>query len=612
MKKNISWRSLAVLVALFLHCSTSVSSSTASAEMSRPKSKKISRKTSAAMTLDQVSTASAKESYNSNAFDLLAHAIRPIMAAQDQDSIDPSTVTYSTKQVMAAFESLARAQQTLKALDGISHEAYQRTHTASQVDESVRGRARRSAARASASADGLFACELCEFMEQSSSDRGTTENGRMANDDAEGEGSDLSALEASLEEWKTAVLDGRKVLYNSTREITLDDDSNNAITLNLLILYEPNYRGGAGIYHGGIQDAAAKHQIQGGRFLVLISDSAADNLELTLRLLHKDSVPVSLPADSTEEVAYVHPQLYQAAGQVLERLESLLNQTSTTSPGTTAIHFVGRSLAGGVASIAATILDGKLPMPPKTSTRKRRSQKVKQLDMEEASLLCGYARRRTSAVTLGAPPCISANVHTECITSILYGDDVVCRTTKQSLNRFLKRVRKTCERGKGGLVGRQLSRMTDTLSLAATSLKKQRQATSSTSSSMLCVPGRAFLVRPRRLEDHCSMHEVGQYMKQKREALRAAVLWQLDDVVLSKSLWKHHQLDSYIHGLARVQLRGAGETDEEAVEDEMDADRGLLTQVTTGSEHNFDEGEEQQHGDKDERQVEADDEDEDV
>ena len=71
----------------------------------------------------------------------------------------------------------------------------------------------------------------------------------------------------------------------------------------------------------------------------------------------------------------------------------------------------------------------------------------------------------------------------------------------------------------------------------------------------LVVPGQAFLVRPRRLGGVCSMHEIGS-TKGGREALRAAVFWQLHDVLLSRSLWKHHQLESYIHGLDRVQLRG--------------------------------------------------------
>jgi hypothetical protein len=70
----------------------------------------------------------------------------------------------------------------------------------------------------------------------------------------------------------------------------------------------------------------------------------------------------------------------------------------------------------------------------------------------------------------------------------------------------------------------------------------------------LVVPGQAFLIRPRRLGGICSMHEVGG-LKGGREALRANVLWQLNDVLLSKSLWKHHQLESYIQGLDKVQLR---------------------------------------------------------
>lgn len=75
----------------------------------------------------------------------------------------------------------------------------------------------------------------------------------------------------------------------------------------------------------------------------------------------------------------------------------------------------------------------------------------------------------------------------------------------------------------------------------------------------LVVPGQAFLIRPRRLGGVCSMHEVGG-LKGGREALRAAVLWQLNDVLLSNSLWKHHQLADYINGLDKVHLRGAEHT----------------------------------------------------
>ena len=39
-----------------------------------------------------------------------------------------------------------------------------------------------------------------------------------------------------------------------------------------------------------------------------------------------------------------------------------------------------------------------------------------------------------------------------------------------------------------------------------------------------------------------------------REAIRAAVLWQMGDILLSNSFWMHHGLEAYIHGLDRVQL----------------------------------------------------------
>jgi hypothetical protein len=44
------------------------------------------------------------------------------------------------------------------------------------------------------------------------------------------------------------------------------------------------------------------------------------------------------------------------------------------------------------------------------------------------------------------------------------------------------------------------------------------------------------------------------------------VLWQLNDVLLSRSLWKHHSLDSYTTSLDKVQLRTI---DDEYYEEEV-------------------------------------------
>ena len=108
--------------------------------------------------------------------------------------------------------------------------------------------------------------------------------------------------------------------------------------------------------------------------------------------------------------------------------------------------------------------------------------------------------------------------------------------------------------------------MTDAVSLTVSSLKTHAHG-SEGEELRLGVPGRAFLLRPRRYGGFCRIHEVGNRLKGGREALRAQVLWQLDDVLLSKSLWKHHQLDSYIHGLDRAHLRGFSEDASEGEEE---------------------------------------------
>ena len=65
--------------------------------------------------------------------------------------------------------------------------------------------------------------------------------------------------------------------------------------------------------------------------------------------------------------------------------------------------------------------------------------------------------------------------------------------------------------------------------------------------------GTKYLVKPRRLGGVCSLHNVGEVSG--TEAIRASVLWQLDDILLSKSMWVHHNLLSYIKAIDRIKLR---------------------------------------------------------
>jgi hypothetical protein len=158
--------------------------------------------------------------------------------------------------------------------------------------------------------------------------------------------------------------------------------------------------------------------------------------------------------------------------------------------------------------------------------------------------LNGSGRDRTSALCLGPPPCISSNVNTPFITSIIHGDDVVCRTSRDTIDSLCDRTRRTI---KGGILGRSVGWMSQAVKLTVSGL-------TSSSSSRLVIPGKVYLVRPRRIGGgSSSIHEVDG---QGGNTLRATLLWQLNDILLSKSLWSHHRLDTYIRSLDRVSLKG--------------------------------------------------------
>mmetsp|Transcript_25909 Transcript_25909/g.39803 ORF Transcript_25909/g.39803 Transcript_25909/m.39803 type:complete len:556 (-) Transcript_25909:1243-2910(-) len=480
---------------------------------------------------------------NSNAFRLLALALKDRLAvAEGEDRSAPQV-----KDIEKALSSLSSSQGALKSLDGTAYEAYQRTHKNTEsVDVSVSGRAGRSAARAGCTADALLTAELCELIDK------------------------VELLDEEKINDVNATLYGRELLINTT---TVNAGGMN---LTLLVLYEPMYCGGAGLDHGGINDLQRTSSSDDretpprGRLLVIVGDALSSDLPRAISLLDEAPLLVGLSTGLVaNEVVSVQEKLYKAAGDILEALRPTLQSYNSTDM---AVHFVGRSLAGGVASLAATILDGSLPMPGKSANKKRRRKKRqrdssktsnREGESDEASgknetniVLEGFGQGRCSAVSLGGPPCLSSNLKASFVTSIIYGDDVICRTTRESIDRLCQRTRKVL---KGGILGRQLGWMTDAVSLTVSSLKDHAHG-SEGEEARLAVPGQVYLVRPRKLGGKSSMHEVGG-LKGGREALRAAVLWQLHDVLLSKSMWRHHSLDSYIHGLDRVQLRGFDDGD---------------------------------------------------
>ena len=472
-------------------------------------------------------------------------------AIVDRIRSDPAaSPSASPASLRRALKSLSSAQATLKGIDGASHELYQRTHKSDAAElkegEAPTGRATRSAARLGCVADGLFAAELCELSERPELIALET-NEEI--DGGEGPGAGDDTLSAG---------GGRDVWLN----VTVRADAVDALPINVLVLHEPMYDGGAGLTHGGIDGVLERERRPPrGRILVVLRDPHRNHLASTVEALDVEPTRLSFGPSRS---ASVNGPLHAAAGAVLDTIRPVLKRAeeraigehdcsvSGESPSNDqdedepaarsappfAIHFVGRSLAGGVAGLAACILDGRLPL-----LVAERGQ-----DDEGGVSLFGYGRERSSAVALGPPPCLSRSVKADFVTSVIHGDDAICRTTRDSLDRLCRRAKRAM---KGGVLGAKMSWMNSAASLTISGVKTYAKG-SKEEGCTLSLPGKAYLIRPRRYEGS-SIHEVSSSAGKGK--IRSAILWQLNDVLLSRSLWRHHALDAYIKSLDQVQLR---------------------------------------------------------
>jgi hypothetical protein len=517
------------------------------------------------LNLSQVLPVSSK-TRSSDAYDMLASSIR-IRRTELSD--------YDVKAISSALKALSTTQAALKKIDGTAHEMYQRTHKSSTTLEGddedsisgkigglkVKGRMSRNAARVGCVADALFAAELCELV---------TSPPSVKHDE-----------DGTLADWTE-----REIVFNATiypDESTKDQQSN--VALSVLVIYEPKYNGGAGVRHGGIEDLLSFAQEEAGdnsdsfesnssmqstscprgRYIIILSDydasSSKHDLPYIISTLDLPPIRVKLNRQS-HEMASVNGPLYRMAGALIKSIGQVIDSSdkedivevdkegSDNESGSKetndeikqpshrpAIHFVGHSLASAVGALAANILDGSLPMPASDEISERRWS--------------GFARDRVSALCLGCPPCVSSGIDVDFVTSIINGDDIVCRLSYNSLQRLYGRTERSI---KGGILGKGVGWMSDAARLTVTGLTSG--SSKKKNDDNLAVPGRVYLIRPRRIGGgSSSIHEVGGSIG-GRENFRAAVLWQLNDVLLSKSLWKHHSQSSYIRSLDRVQLKG--------------------------------------------------------
>ena len=200
-----------------------------------------------------------------DAYKLLAQSIQKRLNTPINSESKPTK--YNLNTISSALRSLSTTQSALKKIDGTAHEMYQRTHKSStSLDEDsddeddeegevegkvgglkVKGRMSRNAARVGCLADSLFAAELCELINMAPPAIDASNDDDIGNKD-----DTLYSDDSILAEWT-----GRKVVLNTT--IHSDD-----LSISVLVIYESDYNGGAGIRHGGVDDllSYAKEEIE--------------------------------------------------------------------------------------------------------------------------------------------------------------------------------------------------------------------------------------------------------------------------------------------------------------------------------------------------------------
>ena len=245
--------------------------------------------------------------------------------------------------------------------------------------------------------------------------------------------------------------------------------------------------------------------------------------------------------DNNDSDDHYHDGLMDMAFEVVEELENRglfdNNKDTTnnnTNTNTTDLIFRGHSLGGGVAALATCLLSGTISINSNPKTFK-------------SPIL-----KNVRAVVLSCPKCLRVNPNTTSpppVLNVIYGDDIIPRLTKSSLDRL----RKDCNMGFAGSVG-SFFRTEPEADSASHVVEATKKATKKATTKVeFSIPGKSYFVKPRKSGEAAVYNiDTGSRIKKNQQKL-----WCLNDVVVAESLWRHHDLiDGYLRGFERVEIAG--------------------------------------------------------
>lgn len=319
-------------------------------------------------------------------------------------------------------------------------------------------------------------------------------------------------------------------------------------------------------------------------------ESASDSrvsLAQVLRVMGEE--PLSMPLTSVgfvQEEVSLQPTFVEAANMAMEKLSDVLKSSTPPPPELPTVKDgdagseedimeKGGDDSGdseGAGTEATTAIDGDDIVQPVQPTYEGKVRIFGYsagaavgayvgmilegtLDTEDSRVnpvpaLNGAFKDRMKAVLVAPPPCISRSIVSQSIISLLCGDDVVPRAAPDAIMRLRRRVLKALQSGagKGGFSGLGYTASAGFLKdLKAVTGKSVKTYTSGEHDlSSLRVPGRVFYLKARSHKQGASLQRV------MRGNWREDMLWQLNEVLLSDRMLRHHELDYHIKTLDRL------------------------------------------------------------
>ena len=212
------------------------------------------------------------------------------------------------------------------------------------------------------------------------------------------------------------------------------------------------------------QDDNTLGRYKPGEVIVAFQDICDERNDLlnTLSFLDIEPVRVNCSGGLGNERLMVHPGVLRLAEQAINSLaeymhcgnglcqlpntensNSELNYNTTTDllRNITSIRLVGYSIGGATAAIASMILDGCISMQNDiqcSESDSNRTHRSAYATKQILSIFSGVDSIR--CFTIGSPPCVSRGIIPRYVSSVILGDDIVTRTTKESTSHFISNI----------------------------------------------------------------------------------------------------------------------------------------------------------------------------